>query len=152
MEWSEFDPGKQLWSIPAVKMKMRQAHVIPLSWQSLGLLEELRPLTGQGTWCFPSIRTCARPLLETTMNAALRRLGYTKDEVCPHGFRSTASTLLNESGLFNPDAIEAQLAHRPRGGRVRATYMRGEFFEERIALMAWWSDYLDQLAGQSRAA
>ncbi|MGO9866898.1 MAG: tyrosine-type recombinase/integrase [Rhodomicrobium sp.] len=83
---------------------------------------------------------------ENTLNATLRRLGYTKEEVCSHGFRSTASTLLNESGLFNPDAIEAQLAHRPQGGAVRAAYLRGEFFEERVQMMTWWSDYLEQLA------
>ena len=109
---------------------------------SLLLLEELRPSTGAGRFCFPSMRSPLRPMSENTLNAALRR----------HGFRSTASTLLNESGLFNPDAIEAQLAHRPRGGAVRAAYLRGEFLEERVWMMTWWSEYLDQLAAQPRAA
>ena len=89
-----------------------------------------------------------RPISENTLNGALRRLGYAKEEVCSHGFRSTASTLLNESGLFNPDAIEAQLAHRPRGNAVRAVYLRGEFLEERVKMMSWWSNYLDELAGK----
>jgi len=148
MEWTEIELEKHLWLIPGPKMKMRQPHSVPLSWQALALLEELRPLTGGGRYCFPSVRTTSRPMSENTMNAALRRLGYTTDEVCPHGFRSTASTLLNESGLFNPDAIEAQLAHRPRGGKVRSIYMRGEFFDERVKMMSWWSNYLEALAGQ----
>lgn len=133
-------------------MKMRQPHAVPLSPQAVALLEELRVLTGDGKYCFPSIRTPLRAMSEGTMNAALRRLGYSKEEVCPHGFRSTASTLINKSGLFNPDAVEAQLAHRPRGGPVRGVYMRGEFFEERVKMMAWWSDYLEGLAGQGAEA
>ena len=152
MEWEEIDPGKRLWSIPASKMKMRQPHFLPLSARSLALLEELRSACRGGRFCFPSIRSPSHPISENTLNAALRRLGYTRDEVCSHGFRSTASTLLNESGLFNPDAIEAQLAHRPRGGAVRAAYLRGEFLEERVRMMAWWSDYLDQLVAKPRAA
>ena len=127
---------------------MRQPHTVPLSQQALSLLETLRIVTGDGKYCFPSIRTQTRPMSENTLNAALRRLGYTKEEVCSHGFRSTASTLLNEAGLFNPDAIEAQLAHRPRGGKIRGIYMRGEFFDERVKMMNWWSNYLDGLAGQ----
>jgi integrase len=146
MEWIELDPANKLWSIPALKMKMRQPHTVPLSPQALGMLEELRVLTGEGKYCFPSIRTAAKPISENTFNAALRRLGYAKEELCAHGFRSTASTLLNESGRFNPDAIEAQLAHRPRGGAVRAAYLRGQFFEERVRMMEWWSDYLERLA------
>jgi len=129
-------------------MKMRQPHNVPLSPQAIELLEDVRLLAGNGRYCFPSIRTSEKPISENTLNAALRRLGYTKEEVCSHGFRSTASTLLNESGLFNPDAIEAQLAHRPRGGAVRAAYLRGEFIEERVKLMTWWSSYLETLVGQ----
>jgi integrase len=148
MEWAEIDEASKLWSIPAPKMKMRQPHTVPLSSQALQMLGELRALTGTGKYCFPSIRSPLMPISENTLNAALRRLGYTKEEVCSHGFRSTASTLLNESGLFNPDAIEAQLAHRPRGGKVRGVYMRGEFFEERVKMTTWWSNYLDGLTGQ----
>jgi integrase len=149
MEWVEIDEGKKLWSVPAAKMKMRKPHLVPLSPQSLGLLGEVRPVSGEGRFCFPSLRSPAKPISENTLNATLRRLGYTKEEVCSHGFRSTASTLLNESGLFNPDAIEAQLAHRPQGGAVRAAYLRGEFFEERVKMMDWWSEYLERLAGRS---
>ena len=119
MEWVELDDAKKLWLIPASRMKMRKAHVVPLSAQSLALIEELRPMTGAGRFSFPSLRSPGKPISENTLNATLRRLGYTKEEVCSHGFRSTASTLLNESGRFNPDAIEAQLAHRPQGGAVR---------------------------------
>ncbi len=146
MEWVELDEGKRLWLLPAAKMKMRKPHFVPLSAQSLGLLAKVRPISGAGRFCFPSLRSPGKPISENTLNATLRRLGFTKEEVCSHGFRSTASTLLNESGLFNPDAIEAQLAHRPQGGAVRAAYLRGEFFDERVKMMDWWSDYLDKLA------
>jgi len=149
MEWVEIDTANKLWSIPAPKMKMRQPHTVPLSPQALALLRELRELTGTGKYSFPSIRSPLMPISENTLNAALRRLGYTKEEVCTHGFRSTASTLLNESGRFNPDAIEAQLAHRPPGSKVRGIYMRGEFFEERVQMMAWWSNYMDTLSGST---
>jgi integrase len=152
MEWTEIDTTAKLWLVPAPKMKMRQPHCVPLSPQAAGMLEELRILSGDGKYCFPSIRTPLKPISENTFNAALRRLGYTKEELCAHGFRSTASTLLNESGRFNADAIEAQLAHRPRGGAVRGAYMRGEFFDERIEMMSWWSDYLDALARPEGAA
>ncbi|MGO9545746.1 MAG: tyrosine-type recombinase/integrase [Rhodomicrobium sp.] len=152
MEWAELDLAAKLWSVPALKMKMRQPHTVPLSPQAIAMLHDLRLLTGEGKYCFPSIRTPIKPISENTFNAALRRLGYTKEELCAHGFRSTASTLLNESGRWNPDAIEAQLAHRPRGGAVRAAYLRGEFFEERVQMMSWWSDYLDKLKGQGSAA
>ncbi len=146
MEWVELDEAKKLWLIPAPRMKMRKAHVVPLSARSLALIDELRPMTGAGRFSFPSLRSPGKPISENTLNATLRRLGYTKEEVCSHGFRSTASTLLNESGRFNPDAIEAQLAHRPQGGAVRAAYLRGEFFEERVQMMTWWSEYLERLA------
>ncbi len=145
MEWVEVDLDKRLWSIPGPKMKMRQPHTVPLSSHAVALLEELHTLTSRSTFCFPSIRSPLAPMSENTLNAALRRLGYTKEELCSHGFRATASTLLNESGRFNPDAIEAQLAHRPRGGGVRAAYLRGEFFEERVQMMNWWSEYLESL-------
>ncbi|MGO9545559.1 MAG: tyrosine-type recombinase/integrase [Rhodomicrobium sp.] len=98
MEWCEVDETNRLWLIPAPKMKMRQPHTVPLSPQALSLRDELKKVTGTGRYCFPSQRTLQRPISENTLNAALRRLGYTKDEVCSHGFRSTASTLLNESG------------------------------------------------------
>jgi integrase len=145
MEWQEIDFDKAVWLIPAEKTKMRQPHAIPLSAQALALLEEAGGLKRSEKYVFPSVRTFARPMSEATMNAALRRMGFAKEEVCPHGFRSTASTLLNENGLWNADAIEAALAHRPNG-KVRAAYMRGQFWDERVKMMQYWSDFLDSLA------
>lgn len=143
-EWAEIDAEGAVWRIPAGKMKMRSEHAVPLSAQSLALLEELRDLTGDGKFAFPSIRTPARPMSENTVNSALRRLGYTGDEMTAHGFRSMASTLLNESGKWNPDAIERALAHKDKDA-VRGSYNRGSYWSERVEMAQWWSDYLDTL-------
>jgi len=110
-EWKEFDFEKAIWTIPPEKMKMRRRHRVPLSEQVVGMLAELHPISGSGQYLFPSLRTETRPISENTLNAALRRLGYDKTEVTAHGFRATASTLLNESGKWHPDAIERQLGH-----------------------------------------
>lgn len=142
-EWSEFDRETAEWRIPAHKMKMRSPHIVPLSRQVLAVLEGLRPLTGIGGYLFPSERTIERPMSENTVNAALRRLGYSKDEMTGHGFRSMASTLLNEQG-WNRDAIERQLAHSERNG-VRAAYNYAEFMPDRRKMMQAWADYLDAL-------
>lgn len=142
--WSEFDLAKGLWTIPEGRMKMRRPHVVPLSTQALAILTDMKALTGRGYYVFPSVRSTKRPLSENTFNAALRRLGYDKDEVTAHGFRSTASTILNESGLWSADAIERALAHKDRD-EVRGTYDRGVRLEERAKMMQWWSDYLDRL-------
>ena len=107
-EWSEFDLDNAVWVIPAARTKMRRAHKIPLPKQAVELLEGLKPITGAAKYVFPSVRTNRSPLSENTLNAALRRLGYSKDEMCAHGFRATASTLLNESGKWHVDAIERQ--------------------------------------------
>lgn len=128
-EWSEIDMDKAEWRIPAEKMKMREAHIVPLSRQALDILRELQPLTGRGRYVFPGVRTNARPMSENTVNAALRRLGYEKDEMTGHGFRSMASTLLNERG-WHRDAIERQLAHAERNA-VRAAYNFAEHLPER---------------------
>lgn len=144
-EWSEFDLEKAEWTIPAARMKMRRPHRSPLPRQAISILEGLHQITGRGRLAFPSIRTVLRPISENTMNAALRRLGYANDEVTPHGFRATASTLLNESGLWHADAIERQLAHLD-GNAVRKAYARGEHWEERVRMMQWWADLLDELA------
>ncbi|WP_374252155.1 tyrosine-type recombinase/integrase [Xanthobacter sp.] len=144
-EWSEFDLEKAEWTIPAARMKMRRPHRSPLPRQAVSILNRLHQITGRGRLAFPSIRTVLRPISENTMNAALRRLGYANDEVTPHGFRATASTLLNESGLWHADAIERQLAHLD-GNAVRKAYARGEHWEERVRMMQWWADRLDQLA------
>ncbi len=143
-EWTEFDQNLTLWSIPGVKMKMRRPHRVPLSHQVKSLIERLRIFTGDGKYLFPSLRSGDRPMSENTMNGALRRLGYSSTEMTPHGFRAMASTLLNEMSLWNPDAIERQLAHLDHSA-VRQTYARGEYWEERVRMMQHWSDYLGNL-------
>jgi integrase len=143
-EWTEFDFNKAQWTIPASRAKMRRPHSVPLPPQAITILEDLRRFTGRGKLAFPSVRTVLRPISENTLNAALRRLGYAQDEATSHGFRATASTLLNECGLWHPDAIERQLAH-VEGNAVRRAYARGEHWEERVRMMAWWANYLDEL-------
>lgn len=143
-EWSEIDLDGALWTIPAGKMKMRKPHHVPLSRQAVDLLREVQALTGPRGYVFPSVRTRARPMSENTLNAALRRLGYASDEMTAHGFRAMASTLLNESGKWNPDAIERALAHG-ESDKVRAAYHRGAHWQERVDMAQWWSDYLDTL-------
>lgn len=143
-EWSEFDLDKAIWTVPARRTKMRREHLVPLSRQALDILEALRPITGEGKLVFPGTRTVQRPISENTLNAALRRLGYTTDEVTSHGFRATASTLLNESGKFSPDAIERALAHQDADA-VRRAFARGAYWDERVRMAQWWSDYLDEL-------
>lgn len=142
-EWSEFDLDKAEWRIPAHKMKMREQHIVPLSEQAVAALREVQPLTGSGRFVFPSERTAQRPMSENTVNAALRRMGYTSDEMTGHGFRSMASTLLHELGWLN-DAIEAQLAHGKRN-QVIAAYNFAKHLPERRRMMQGWADYLDQL-------
>jgi integrase len=143
-EWSELDLELGEWRIPAEKMKMKTLHIVPLSKQALVILNDLQPLTGGGKYLFPSIRTKERPISENTINGALRRLGYSKDQMTGHGFRSMASTILNEQG-WNKDAIERQLAHSERDG-VRAAYNYAEYLPERKRMMQEWADYLDDLA------
>jgi len=143
-EWSEIDIDAALWIIPGGKMKMRKAHYVPLSRQALAVLAELRSVTGPAGYVFPSIRSRTRPMSENTINAALRRLGYASKEMTAHGFRAMASTLLNESGKWHPDAIERALAHGD-SDKVRAAYHRGAHWKERVEMAQWWSDNLDQL-------
>ncbi|MBA4767507.1 MAG: tyrosine-type recombinase/integrase [Porphyrobacter sp.] len=143
-EWEEIDLEAGVWNIPAGKMKMGKAHHVPLSKQALAILKQLHAATGPSGYAFPSIRTRTRPMSENTLNAALRRLGYTSKEMTGHGFRAMASTLLNESGKWNPDAIERALAHADTD-KVRAAYHRGAHWQERVEMAQWWSDYLDQL-------
>lgn len=144
MEWSEIDFDRAVWTIPASRMKMREPHHVPLSEQALAILHDMQVLTGRGTYVFPSIRSASRPMSENTINGALRRLGYSGDEMTAHGFRSTASSLLNESGKWNPDAIERALAHR-EANQVRAAYHRSIYWPERVEMAQWWSDHLDLL-------
>ncbi len=142
-EWAEINLNNAEWRIPAEKMKMKDEHIIPLSKQVITIFEELQPITGKGKYVFPSIRSRSRAMSENTVNGALRRLGYTKDEITAHGFRAMASTLLNEQG-FKPDVIERQLAHSERN-KVRASYNRAEYLPERKTMMQHWADYLDAL-------
>lgn len=143
-EWGEIDLEKAVWTIPAEKMKMRKAHHVPLSRQSVELLRHVHALTGPSGYVFPSLRTRLRPLSENTINAGLRRLGYASKEMTAHGFRAMASTLLNESGRWSSDAIERGLAHGD-ADKVRAAYHRGAHWDERVKMAQWWSDYLDVL-------
>jgi integrase len=142
--WAEFDFDNAVWTIPEVRAKMRRPHSVPLSVQALAILDQLREISGDGSLLFPSVRTTKRPISDNTLNAALRRLGYSKDEATAHGFRATASSLLNESGKWHPDAIERQLAH-VEGNDVRRAYARGEHWDERVKMMQWWADHLDEL-------
>lgn len=144
MEWTEVDFGKAVWIIPEGKMKMRQPHSVPLSRQSLAILTNMRTLSGSGRYVFPSIRSRTRPISENTINAALRRMGYPKDQMTAHGFHTSASSLLNESGKWNPDAIERALAHMVAGS-VRRIYNQSAYWTERVEMAQWWSDYLDEL-------
>ena len=137
-EWNEFDSERLVWNIPEHKMKMRRPHRV------VRLFEELLELTGTGRYCFPSFRSPRRPMSENTVNAALRALGFGPEQMTAHGFRAMAATLLNESGQFNPDAIERQLAHSESNG-VRRAYTRGEYWDERVTMMQFWSDELDRL-------
>lgn len=143
-KWPEFDLDGAVWKIPAERMKMRRPHAVPLSRQVLSYLEELLPLTGPDGFVFPAFHTSLRPLSENTINQAFRRMGYAQGEVTAHGLRTTASTLLNESGEWSPDAIERSLAHADANS-IRGIYNRGRYWEERVAMHQWWSDYLDQL-------
>lgn len=143
-EWSEIDLEQAVWRIPPAKMKARQEHAVPLSRQAVAILRKAHALTGGGRYVFPSVRSRCDPMSENTINAALRRLGYTGSEMTAHGFRSTASTLLNESGKWSPDAIERALAHKGKD-LVRAAYHRGTHWQERVRMAQWWADYLDQL-------
>ena len=143
MQWSELDLQNAEWRLPAERMKARRGHLVSLARQSVRILDELRPLTGRGGFVFPSMRSSHRPMSENTLAGALRRLGYSKQEMTAHGFRSIASTLLNEQG-WNRDAIERQLAHAPKD-TVRAAYHRAEHLEERRKMMQAYADYLDGL-------
>jgi integrase len=149
-EWNEFDLDAAVWRIPAVKMKMRRPHRVPLARQSLAILRELQKLTGSGRWLFPSVRTLTRPISENTLNAALRRLGYGSEEMCIHGFRGMASTRLNEMGRWNADAIERQLAHQEANAVRRAYTHNAEFWSERVLMMQDWADYLDGLRDERK--
>ena len=151
MQWGEIDFDAAEWRVPAEKMKKRVAHIVPLSAQAVAILRDLQPLTGGGIagkpdaprYVFPGARTRMRPMSNNTVNASLRRIGYTGEQMTAHGFRATARTLLAELGWM-PDAIERQLAHKA-SGPLGAAYDRAQFLDERRKMMQQWADYLDVL-------
>lgn len=144
--WAEFDLDSGVWNVPAERTKMRRPHRIPLPAQALAILNALHPITGHGAagLLFPGLRSVKRPISENTMNGALRRIGFSQEEATAHGFRSTFSTLANESGKWSENAIEAALAHIEPNA-VRRAYARGDYWDERVKMMQWWADYLDTL-------
>lgn len=144
MEWAEVDLDSALWSIPAEKMKMDRDHLVPLPDQAVDILRELEPWSAGGRYVFPGGRSVERPMSENAMTAALRRIGYSGDNVTVHGLRATARTLLDEVLQFRPDYIEHQLAHAVRDANGRA-YNRTTFLNERRSMLQTWADYLDGL-------
>lgn len=143
-EWQEFDLDKGVWTIPAERAKMRRAHKKPLPALAIETLRDLKCHTGNRRLVFPSPQSAERPLSENTMNLALRRMGFGKDQATSHGFRASASTLLNESGLWPADAIEAELGH-VSGDEVRRAYHRALYWEARVRMADWWASSLDEL-------
>lgn len=149
MEWSEINWQASRWEIPASKMKLRHPHIVPLPSQAQEVLMDLHPITGNGSFVFPSARGRSRPLSENGVRTALRSMGFENHEVTPHGFRATARTLLDEVLRFRLDLIEAQLSHTVRDSNGRA-YNRTSYIEERIEMMQAWADYLDELKAIAR--
>jgi integrase len=147
-EWSEFDFTDKLWRIPAAKMKMSRDHIVPLSEQAIAVVNYMRMFSDHARYVFLNQRNHSRPLGVSSLINALRIMGYAKEEVTPHGFRSMASTLLNEQG-YQPDVIERQLAHVP-SNQVRAAYNRAEYLPERRKMMTDWANYLDTLRERAR--
>lgn len=141
-KWTEFDLNKRLWLIPAERMKMGTAHTVPLSNQVIQLLEQLRPHSGHREYLFPNAANPLKCMSENALGYCMNRMGY-HGRATPHGFRGTASTILNEKG-FRPDVIERQLSHQERN-QVRRAYNHAEYLEERIEMMQHWADYLDQI-------
>jgi integrase len=146
-EWSEIDGN--VWDIPAPRMKMRLPHRVPLSRQALAVLDEVRAITGAGKYVFPSTMKPKQPLHKNSFNDALRRLGYTHDDMVSHGFRALASTTLNEMNRWPVDVIERQLAHQERN-KVRRVYNRATHWSERVELMQAWADHLDSLRSRGK--
>lgn len=141
--WDEFDLDKATWTIPAARAKMRREHVKPLPKTAIEILNQLRTETGSDDRVFPSAISRNKPISENTMNQALRRMGFEKDEHTSHGFRASASSLLNESGLWDEDAIEAELAH-VGADQVRRAYHRAKYWDERVKMADWWADQISE--------
>ena len=145
--WEEFDLEKAIWTIPAERMKMRKEHVKPLPAMAVEILRVLQTETGSNYRAFPSSIARDKPISENTLNQALRRMGFEKDQHTSHGFRASASSLLNESGLWNEDAIEAELAH-VGADQVRRAYHRARYWEERVKMADWWASEISRMVGQ----
>ena len=145
LEWSEVNFAETRIELPAAKMKIKEPHIIPLASQAVEILKELQPITGRGKYVFPSARGASRPLSENGVRTALRTLGYTNDQISPHGFRAMARTILDEVLDFPVDWIEHQLAHSVKDANGRA-YNRTKHLPQRKKMMQTWADYLDSLA------
>lgn len=151
-EWSEIDFENEVWTIPVRRMKATKAtkeandttHIIPLSKQAIKILKDIEPLTGRFQFVFPGARSRKRPMSDNALRVALRTMGFSNQQMSVHGFRTTASTILNEQG-FNPDAIEVQLAHKD-GNKIRAIYNRAKYLDERREMLQAWANYLESLA------
>ena len=143
-EWIEIDFDEKLWCVPAEHTKLRREHLVPLSRQTLAILRDLKEVTGHCRYLLPGRRSDSRIMSENTVNAALRYMGFSSDEMCGHGFRSMASTRLNEMG-FRFDVIEKQLAHE-QSNSVRKVYNRAEYLDERRDMLQQWADYLEKLS------
>jgi integrase len=146
--WEEFDLEQAVWTVPAERMKMRREHVKPLPAMAVEILRELQSETGSNYRAFPSLIARNRPISENTLNQALRRMGFSQTEHTSHGFRASASSLLNESGLWNEDAIEAELAHLG-ADQVRRAYQRSRFWDERVRMADWWSGEIRKMLMKS---
>ncbi|WP_306251786.1 integrase arm-type DNA-binding domain-containing protein [Parvularcula sp. IMCC14364] len=144
--WDEFDLQAGVWTIPKERMKMRREHVKPLAPHAIEILKELRALNLESDLVFPSAWVQGKPISENTLNTALRRMGFTKEECTSHGFRASASSLLNESGKWSPDAIEAELAHMGKD-EVRRAYHRSKYWGERVRMADWWGKEIVEIAG-----
>jgi len=146
--WDEIDLEEEIWNIPAERMKEKRAHFVPLSKQSLQCLEELQALTGRCDLLFPKRGTAREPMSNSTILRVIERVGY-KGRMTGHGFRSVASSVLNESGKFDFDAIERQLSHEDRND-IRAAYNRAKYIDERRRMMQWWADKIDTFTTASK--
>lgn len=144
MKWDEVDFGSAVWTVPAHKMKGRKPHKVPLSPGAITVLNQLKKLGNKSIYVFPGARSPEKCMSENTLNNAIRGLGYSNQQMCAHGFRSAASTMLNECALWNPDAIEKQLAHVDKN-KIRRVYHRAEYWDERIKIMNWWAEHCNYL-------
>jgi integrase len=147
-EWREFDLEKAEWVIPAPRVKMKRPHVVPLSTQAVAVLRDIEKFTSGRQYVFPGERTRKRPMSNNTLRAALRGMGYSNEQMTPHGLHHVASTLLHDSRKWRSEVIDRQLAHADRNA-IRAVYNAAEYPEERRMMMQWWADHLDGLASSA---